>query len=81
MNSTQPELPRWLKSSFSGEDNDNCIEVAYKWRKSSRSASEGGACVEVAPSPATVLVRDSKVPDGPNLTLAPAAWAAFTRSL
>ncbi|GHF54678.1 hypothetical protein GCM10010359_66220 [Streptomyces morookaense] len=81
MNGAQPELPRWFKSSFSGEDNDNCIEVAYRWRKSSRSASEGGACVEVASAPATVLVRDSKVPDGPRLALTPAAWAAFARSL
>ncbi|MGW1199749.1 DUF397 domain-containing protein [Streptomyces sp. NPDC002536] len=52
------------------------------WFKSSYSSEERDNCVEVAPSPATVLVRDSKrVPDGPNLTLTPAAWAAFTRSL
>ena len=33
-----------------------------RWRKSTRSTS--GACVEVAPQPRTILVRDSKNPDG-----------------
>ncbi|MEU2162216.1 DUF397 domain-containing protein [Streptomyces chengbuensis] len=41
------------------------------WFKSSYSDNEGGAC------PHTVHVRDSKVPSGPMLTVAPAAWAAF----
>ncbi len=71
----------WRKSSRSTEQGGDCIEVAHAWSKSSHSASEGDACVEVASAPATVLVRDSKVPDGPNLTLTPAAWAAFTSSL
>lgn len=60
----------------------NTAQPPISWIKSSHSASEGGACVEVATLPATVLVRDSKaVPDGPNLALTPAAWAAFARSL
>ncbi|MET8895107.1 DUF397 domain-containing protein [Streptomyces albogriseolus] len=33
--------------------------------------------VEVAATPANILVRDSKTPHGPRLTLAPTAWAAF----
>ncbi|MEW2579645.1 DUF397 domain-containing protein [Streptomyces syringium] len=48
------------------------------WFKSSYSGSEGGACVEVATLPTTIHVRDSKVPDGPHLTVSPKAWSAFT---
>ncbi|WP_406324749.1 DUF397 domain-containing protein [Streptomyces niveus] len=68
----------WFKSSYSGSEGGNCVEVAYDWRKSSYSGSEGGDCVEVAAHPAAVHVRDSKVTDGPVLTVTPTAWAAFT---
>ncbi|MFJ8396895.1 DUF397 domain-containing protein [Streptomyces sp. NPDC094144] len=68
----------WFKSSYSGSDGGECLEVAYDWRKSSYSGSEGGACVEVAAHPLAVHVRDSKNPEGPALTVAPTAWAAFT---
>ncbi|WP_406477558.1 DUF397 domain-containing protein [Streptomyces platensis] len=47
------------------------------WAKSSYSSDEGGECVEVATAPGTVLIRDSKNPDGPRLTIAPTTWAAF----
>ena len=48
------------------------------WFKSSYSNSEGGACVEVAACPHTVHVRDSKLSAaGPQLALAPDAWAEF----
>ncbi|GAA2274868.1 MULTISPECIES: DUF397 domain-containing protein [Kitasatospora] len=47
------------------------------WRKSSYSGGNG-ACVEIAvPSGATVAVRDSKDPQGPQLHFSRAAWAAF----
>ncbi|WP_329306791.1 DUF397 domain-containing protein [Streptomyces sp. NBC_01260] len=68
----------WFKSSYSGSDGGECLEVAYDWRKSSYSSDEGGECVEVAAHPRAVHVRDSKNPEGPALTLAPTAWAAFT---
>lgn len=68
----------WFKSSYSGSEGGECLEVAYDWQKSSYSGSEGGACVEVAAHPTTIHVRDSKNPDGPALALAPTAWAAFT---
>ncbi|MFD6992830.1 DUF397 domain-containing protein [Streptomyces sp. NPDC059943] len=54
------------------------MNTTLEWFKSSYSGSEGGECLEVAAHPAAVHVRDSKVSDGPVLTLAPAAWAAFT---
>ncbi|GGS12722.1 DUF397 domain-containing protein [Streptomyces humidus] len=48
-----------------------------EWIKSSYSTAEGPDCVEVAAAPAHILVRDSKRPQGPRLTLAPTAWTAF----
>ncbi|WP_328341955.1 DUF397 domain-containing protein [Streptomyces violaceus] len=50
---------------------------ALEWIKSSYSTPDGPDCVEVAAASARVLVRDSKRPQGPRLTLAPTAWAAF----
>jgi hypothetical protein len=49
------------------------------WFKSSYSGGlDGDSCIEVAvPTPATIHIRDSKVTDGPHLTLAPAAWSEF----
>jgi hypothetical protein len=67
----------WFKSSYSGSEGGQCLEVAYNWRKSSYSGDEGGQCVEIATHPAAVHLRDSKNPAGPHLTVAPAAWVAF----
>ncbi|MYQ30809.1 DUF397 domain-containing protein, partial [Streptomyces sp. SID4956] len=50
-------------------------ETPLVWTKSSYSTDEGPDCVEAATTPATVLVRDSKTPHGPRLTLTPTAWA------
>ncbi|MDH6218375.1 DUF397 domain-containing protein [Streptomyces pseudovenezuelae] len=48
------------------------------WFKSSySSSSEGDSCVEVATTPATIHIRDSKVTDGPRLTVTPTTWSAF----
>jgi len=72
----------WRKSSYSGGNGCNCVEVAEVWRKSSYSASNGGNCIEVARTlPAAIAVRDSKDPDGPKLIFTPQAWAAFTAAL
>ncbi|THA68098.1 DUF397 domain-containing protein [Streptomyces sp. A0958] len=54
--------------------------TGLSWFKSSYSGSEGGNCVEVAAHPAAVHVRDSKVSDGPVLTVPPHAWTAFLRA-
>ncbi|PWI17341.1 DUF397 domain-containing protein [Streptomyces sp. Act143] len=76
------EALQWFKSTYSGDEGGQCLEVAYEWRKSSYSGSEGGACLEVAATPHTIHIRDSKNPaeTSPTLKLAPAAWAAFIRS-
>jgi hypothetical protein len=72
----------WRKSSYSGGNGGNCVEVAEVWRKSSYSAGNGGDCVEVAAAlPAAIAVRDSKDPDGPKLIFTPEAWATFATTL
>ncbi|WP_367125273.1 DUF397 domain-containing protein [Streptomyces phytohabitans] len=68
----------WFKSSYSGSEGGDCVEVAYDWHKSSYSGSEGGNCVEVATCPEVVHVRDSKDVTLPGLTVPSAAWSAFT---
>lgn len=65
---------QWCKSSRSAAGGQ-CVEVA--WRKSSYSTGNG-QCVEMAPAAGRILVRDSKVQDGPVLAFTPGAWAAFT---
>ncbi|MFJ7208788.1 DUF397 domain-containing protein [Streptomyces sp. NPDC098789] len=67
----------WFKSSYSGGEGGECLEVAFDWRKSSYSDGEGGECVEVAGCGTAVHVRDSKVPAGPQLAVAPGAWVTF----
>ncbi|MFJ6102546.1 DUF397 domain-containing protein [Streptomyces sp. NPDC092359] len=71
----------WRKSSYSGSSGDNCAEVALPWHKSSHSSGGDGDCVEVAACPSTVHVRDSKNPNGPQLTLEPTAWSEFLTRL
>jgi Domain of unknown function (DUF397) len=50
-------------------------ETALAWRKSTRSNS--GGCVEMALSDRVVFLRDSKLPEGPVLSVSPRAWAAL----
>ncbi|MGH3845866.1 MAG: DUF397 domain-containing protein [Pseudonocardiaceae bacterium] len=51
-----------------------------RWRTSSYSGGNGGECVQVAAKPGAglVLVRDSKDPGGPVLTIEPTDWRRFT---
>ncbi|WP_406467510.1 DUF397 domain-containing protein [Streptomyces hirsutus] len=67
----------WFKSSYSGSDGDDCVEVALSWQKTSYSSGSSGDCVEVASCPDTVHVRDSKVRQGSQLSLTSAAWTSF----
>ncbi|MFF9277835.1 DUF397 domain-containing protein [Streptomyces griseosporeus] len=68
----------WFKSSYSGDQGGECVEVALEWCKSSYSDGEG-ECLEIAPTPRTIHIRDSKNPATPHLTVSPTAWAAFVR--
>jgi hypothetical protein len=67
-------VDQWIKSSFSGGNGGNCVEVA--WRKANASKQDGN-CVEVGKTGDLVLMRDSKDPDGPVLKFTPAEWDAF----
>jgi len=68
----------WFKSSYSGGEGDNCVEVAVNWFKSSYSGSENDNCVEVALCPQAVHIRDSKDKAIRPLVVTPTTWAAFT---
>ncbi|MFG3093931.1 DUF397 domain-containing protein [Streptomyces sp. NPDC048202] len=75
MNNTEPLT--WFRSSYSGAEGGQCVEVSLDWVRSSYSGTEGGQCVEVATCPDTVHIRDSKATTGPTLHLSPTAWANF----
>ncbi|MFC9385245.1 DUF397 domain-containing protein [Streptomyces venezuelae] len=75
MNNT--ESLAWFKSSYSGGEGGQCVEVAFAWFKSSYSGAEGGQCVEVATHAGAVHVRDSKDVARPALRVSPDAWAGF----
>ncbi|WP_367043208.1 DUF397 domain-containing protein [Streptomyces sp. Je 1-332] len=71
----------WHKSTYSGPDGGNCLEMA-RWRKSTHSGASGGDCLEVADGhPNLVPVRDSKNPAGPKLVFRATAWSAFLADL
>jgi hypothetical protein len=77
MTAPEPAGIAWRTSSHSAAHGD-CVQVG--WRTSSYSAAHGG-CVEVAPAREQVLVRDSKNPDGPALTVPTPAWHMFLTTL
>ncbi|MFE5604531.1 DUF397 domain-containing protein [Streptomyces coelicoflavus] len=51
--------------------------MAPSRHKSSYSSGSQGDCVEIASCPGTVHVRDSKVRQGDQLAVSPAAWTRF----
>jgi hypothetical protein len=53
----------WFKSSYSGPNRGNCVEVALNQVETSHSGA--------------VHVRDSKDKSGPSLRFTPSAWSAF----
>ncbi|MGS2642792.1 DUF397 domain-containing protein [Streptosporangium sp. LJ11] len=53
----------WIKSSFSGDNGGDCVEVAK--------------LKDATGHPDLIAVRDSKDPDGPKLLLTPTAWTTF----
>ncbi|MFE9552813.1 DUF397 domain-containing protein [Streptomyces sp. NPDC006703] len=74
-------LTGWRKSSYSGGDSGQCLEVSEvyaAWRKSSYSGESGGECLEFSDSCAGCIpVRDSKNPTGPAVVFGPTAWTSF----
>lgn len=71
----------WRKSSYSGNNGTNCVEVAT-WRKASYSANNGTNCVEAGATPhGHVLIRDTTNRDGTVLDIPAEAWSRFTASL
>jgi hypothetical protein len=74
---------KWRKSSHSGPNGGNCVELTgLSWQKSSYSGPNGGECVELADvaGASVVAVRDSKDPDGPVLLLTRAALRTAVQS-
>ena len=63
------------KSSFSGANGGECVELA--WRKSSFSGSNGGECVEIARGETVFGIRDSKCADGPVLMMGETQGRSF----
>ncbi|MFC4585801.1 DUF397 domain-containing protein [Sphaerisporangium corydalis] len=83
--------PRWRKSRHSGTES-NCVEVAFVWPNGSGVADEDGRAEDAVPkwdqvdapcqmAPPFVVIRDSKVPDGPWLFFVSAEWDAFRTGL
>jgi hypothetical protein len=78
----QLDRAEWRKSSYSGGNGGNCVEVAGAWRTSTYSGGDGSNCVEVARNrPGTVAVRDSKDQAGPQLAVSDQAWAEFVTGI
>ena len=55
--------------------------LAPHWFKSSYSGGSGTECVECARMSEGTLVRDSKDPNGPMVTVGSVAWESFIRQL
>ncbi|MFI0480348.1 DUF397 domain-containing protein [Actinomadura sp. 9N215] len=51
------------------------------WRKATRTTENGGDCVEVASILETIVVRDSKDPHGPTLTMSYNDFRHLTKTL
>ncbi|MCC2276916.1 DUF397 domain-containing protein [Streptomyces sp. ET3-23] len=86
----------WVKSSYSGGNEGQCLDVARclspsrgtpkrdEWIKSSHSGGNEGECVEIfrrGAATGTVPVRDSKRPRGAALAIPAPAWTAFVAAL
>lgn len=76
-------LTAWRKSSYSGGNSGDCLEVSDAWRKSTYSGGDSGDCLEVNDDAcaAHLPVRDSKNPTGPAILFPATAWTAFVDSL
>ncbi|GAA3842536.1 hypothetical protein GCM10022226_76560 [Sphaerisporangium flaviroseum] len=64
----------WQKSSFTGSNGGNCVEVAELTGVSDAPGHK-------AEHAELIAVRDSKDPDGPKLFFTPAEWDAFLQGV
>ncbi|WP_449470941.1 DUF397 domain-containing protein [Streptomyces tanashiensis] len=55
----------------------SATSASSEWFKSSYSNGSGGECVECSRTTEGTLIRDSKRPEGPSLTVQAKAWNAF----
>jgi hypothetical protein len=75
-----PSVPSYISLMYKkGRPRVAATHPVITWTKA--SACGNGACVEVAVQDNRVLVRDSKVEDGPHLNFSRASWQAFTNAL
>ena len=82
----------WRKSTYSGNNGTDCVEVGnVPWRKSTYSGNNGAECVEVGTAvPGVggqcvarqgVVVRDTTDRAGAVLSFPAGAWQAFAATL
>jgi hypothetical protein len=69
----------WRKSSYSGGQGGNCVEVGG--RPKLRRTAPVRNCAEPGEQARVVLVRDTQDRDGGQLAVSAAAWRAFTQAL
>jgi Domain of unknown function (DUF397) len=67
-------VAQWRKSSFSGDNGGNCVEIAELEQVIHGPDHKAGHGRLIA-------VRDSKDPDGPKLFFTLAEWTAFLQGV
>ncbi|HEY3896719.1 MAG TPA: DUF397 domain-containing protein [Pseudonocardiaceae bacterium] len=77
MTAPEPDRIVWHTSSYTN-GSATCVQVG--WRTSSYS-TDNGDCIQVAPAAERVLVRDSKNPTGPALSVPTPAWRTFLETI
>jgi Domain of unknown function (DUF397) len=65
---------QWRKSTFSGNNGGDCVEIAELERVANGPDHKSG-------HDRLIAVRDSKDPDGPTLFFTPAEWVAFLQGV
>lgn len=65
----------WRKSTYSGNNGGDCVEVGTApWRTSAYSTANGASCVEVGGAASLVVVRDTTDRAGATLAISAVAW-------
>ncbi|MCT9930750.1 DUF397 domain-containing protein [Planotetraspora sp. A-T 1434] len=77
-------MARWRKSSFSGDNGGNCVEIAEVadvTDSSDQTVGHVDGPGHKSDHSRLIAVRDSKNPDGPKLFFTPSEWAAFVQGV